>query len=45
MSPTEKIADLNDKSRKGLLPGSTKVLLTTYSYLAFSKPSLAKGSQ
>ena len=28
MSPTEKIAHLNDKSRKGLLPGSTKVLLT-----------------
>ena len=28
MSPTEKIAHLNDKARKGLLPGSTKVLLT-----------------
>ena len=28
MSPTEKIAHLKDKARKGLLPGSTKVLLT-----------------
>ncbi len=29
MHPTkEKIARLNDKARKGLLPGSTKVLLT-----------------
>ena len=28
MSPTEKIAHLNDKARKGLLPGSTKMLLT-----------------
>jgi len=28
MSPTEKIAHLNDKARKGLLPTSTKVLLT-----------------
>jgi hypothetical protein len=28
MSPTEKIAQLNDKARKGLLPASTKVLLT-----------------
>ena len=28
MTPTEKIAHLNDKARKGLLPGSTKVLLT-----------------
>jgi hypothetical protein len=29
MHPTkEKIALLNDKARKGLLPGSTKVLLT-----------------
>ncbi|NNE19505.1 MAG: DUF3768 domain-containing protein [Myxococcales bacterium] len=28
MTPTEKIAHLNDKARKGLLPGSTRVLLT-----------------
>jgi hypothetical protein len=28
MSPNDKIALLNDKARKGLLPGSTKVLLT-----------------
>ena len=28
MTPTEKIAHLNDKARKGFLPGSTKVLLT-----------------
>ena len=28
MTPTEKIAHLNDKARKGLLPGSTKVLVT-----------------
>ena len=28
MTPTEKIAHLNDEARKGLLPGSTKVLLT-----------------
>ncbi|NNE19912.1 MAG: DUF3768 domain-containing protein, partial [Myxococcales bacterium] len=29
MHPTkEKIAHLNDKARKGLLPGSTKVVLT-----------------
>ena len=28
MSPTEKIAHLNDKARKGLLPASTKMLLT-----------------
>jgi hypothetical protein len=28
MSPTEKIAHLNDKTRKGLLPASTKMLLT-----------------
>lgn len=28
MSPTEKIAHLNDKARKGLLPGSTKVHVT-----------------
>ena len=28
MSPTEKTAHLNDKARKGLLPGSTKMLLT-----------------
>jgi hypothetical protein len=28
MSPTEKVAHLNDKARKGLLPTSTKVLLT-----------------
>jgi hypothetical protein len=28
MNPTEKIAHLNDKARKGFLPGSTKVLLT-----------------
>jgi hypothetical protein len=28
VSPTEKIAQLNDKARKGLLPGSTKMLLT-----------------
>ena len=28
MSRTEKIARLNDKARKGLLPRSTKVLLT-----------------
>ena len=28
MSPTETIAHLNDKARKGLLPGSTKMLLT-----------------
>jgi hypothetical protein len=28
MSPTEKIAHLNDKARKRLLPGSTKMLLT-----------------
>ena len=28
MSPTEKTAHLNDKARRGLLPGSTKMLLT-----------------
>jgi hypothetical protein len=28
MTPIEKIAHLNDKARKGLLPGSTKVLVT-----------------
>ena len=28
MSPTEKIAHLNDKARKGLLPGSTRMLVT-----------------
>ena len=28
MSPTEKIAHLNDKACKGLLPGSTKMLFT-----------------
>ena len=28
MTPTEKIAHLNDEARKGLLPGSTKVLFT-----------------
>ncbi|MDH3726592.1 MAG: DUF3768 domain-containing protein [Myxococcales bacterium] len=28
MSPNDKIALLNDKARKGLLPGSTKLLLT-----------------
>jgi len=28
MSPNDKIALLNDKARKGWLPGSTKILLT-----------------